>query len=113
LIKSLARPLFEKCKKRLGLISSKEMWPILSFYCLTWCTKPRGGQLRNCFQNFETRFCPQIDVPDISHLKWQRRNFENQIYSMFNPASGSDPEGVVNEKQHYESEDGVLSTLQR
>ena len=25
LIKSLARPLFEKCKKRLGLISSKEM----------------------------------------------------------------------------------------
>jgi hypothetical protein len=59
--------LFEKFKKRLGLISSKEMWPIISFYCLTRYTKSRGGLLRNCFQNFETRFCPQIGVPDISH----------------------------------------------
>jgi hypothetical protein len=47
--KSLARSLFEKFKKRLGLISSKEMWLILSFYCLTRSTKSRGGQLRNCF----------------------------------------------------------------
>ena len=69
--------------------------------------------LDNCetvFQDFGTRFCPQID---ISHLKTQRRNSENQIYSIFNPASDSDLEEGVNEKQHHESEDGELFTLQR
>ena len=65
------------------------------------------------FQDFGTRSCPQIDVPDISHLKSQRLNSENQIYSMFNPTSDSDLEEGVNEKQHHESEDGVLFTLQR
>jgi len=56
------------------------------------------------FQDFGTRFCPQIDVPDISHLKSQRRNSENQVYSIFNLASDSDLEEGVNEKQHHESE---------
>ena len=87
--KSLARPLFQKFKKRLGLISSKETWPIISFSCLTWCTKPRGGQLRNCVSRFWG--------------KKQRRNSENQIYLIFNPASDSDLEEGVNEKQHHES----------
>jgi len=53
------------------------------------------------------------DVPDISHLKSQRRNSENQVYSIWNPASDSDLEESVKEKQHHESEDGVLFTLQR
>jgi hypothetical protein len=38
--------LFEKFKERLGLISSKEMWPIISFSIL------RGGQLWNCVLRF-------------------------------------------------------------
>jgi len=70
----------------------------------------------NCetvFQDLGTRFCPEIDVPDISHLKLQWRNSENQIDLMFNPASDSDLGEGVNEKQHDESEDGVLFTLQR
>ena len=58
-----------------------------------------------------TRFFPQMYVPDISHLKSQRRNSENQIHSVFNPASDSDLEEDVNEKQQHESEDGVLFTL--
>jgi hypothetical protein len=111
--KSLARPLFVEFKKTLGLISSKEMCPVISLYCLTRHTKSRGGQLRNRFQNFETRFCPQVDVPDISHLKLQRRNSENQVYSILNPASDSDLEEGINEKPRHESEDGVLFTLQR
>ena len=55
-------------------------------------------------QDFGTTFCPQIDVSDISPLKSQRRNSENQIYSIFNPASDSDLEKGVNEKQHHEFE---------
>jgi hypothetical protein len=53
------------------------------------------------------------DVPNILHLKSQHRNSENQVYSILNPASDSDLEEGVNEKQHHESEDGVLFTLQR
>jgi len=53
------------------------------------------------------------DVPDISHLKSQRQNSENQVYSIWNPASDSDLEEGVKEKQHHESEDGILFTLQR
>jgi len=49
----------------------------------------------------------------MSHLKPQRRISENQVYSILNPASNSDLEEGVNEKQHHESEDGVLFTLQR
>jgi len=71
------------------------------------------GNCETVFQNFETRFCPQIGVPDISHLKSQRRNSEIQIYSILKPASDSDLEEGVNEKQHHESEDGVLFALQR
>ena len=52
-------------------------------------------------------------VPEISHLKSQRRNSENQVYSILNPSSDSDLEEGVNEKQHHESEDVVLFTLQR
>jgi len=55
------------------------------------------------FQDFGTRFCPHIDVLDISLLKSQRQNSENQIYSIFNPASDSDLQEDVNEKQHHES----------
>ena len=65
------------------------------------------------FQDFGARFCPQIDVPDVLHWKFQRRNSENQIYSIFNPASDSDLEEGVNEKQHHESEEEVLFTSQR
>jgi hypothetical protein len=65
------------------------------------------------FQDFGTRLCPQTDVPDISHLKSQRRNSENQMHSVFNPVSDSDLEEGANEKQHHESEDAVLLTLQR
>jgi len=50
---------------------------------------------------------------NISHSKLQRRNFENQIYSIFNPALDFDLEEGVNEKQHHESENGVLFGLQR
>jgi hypothetical protein len=53
------------------------------------------------------------DVPDISHLKSQHRNSENQVYSILNPASDSDLEEGVYEKKHHESEDGVLFALQR
>jgi len=52
LTKNVVKPLFEKFKKRLGLISSQEMWHIISFSCLTWCTILRGGQLRNCVSRF-------------------------------------------------------------
>ena len=88
--KSLARQFFEKFKKRIWLISSKEMCPMISFSCWTWCTILRGGH--------GTRFCPhpQMDVPDISNLKSQRQNSENQIYSIFNPASDCDLEEGVN-----------------
>jgi len=61
----------------------------------------------NCetvFQDCGTRFCPEIDDPDILHVKSQRRNLENKIYSISNPASDSDLEEGVNEKQHDECE---------
>jgi len=52
LTKSLARLLFKKFKKKLRTMSSKEMWHIISFVCLTHCTVLRVGQFRNCVSRF-------------------------------------------------------------
>jgi hypothetical protein len=65
--------LFERFKKRLGLISSKEMWPIISFYCLTRHTKSRSGQPQNCFSKFWDKILSARESSNISHLKSQRR----------------------------------------
>jgi len=67
----------------------------LSFPSPTWISVPYYG-VDNC----ETVF--------------QRWISEKTKFIQFvNPASYSDLEEVVNEKQHHESEDGVLFTLQR
>jgi hypothetical protein len=80
LTKSLVRLLFENCKKRLGLISSKEMWLIISFFCLTCCTILRGGQLRNCVSRFWYKISWMLEIFWIKN-----RNvgiLKDQIYSI-------------------------------
>jgi len=80
--KSLARPLFEKFRKRLGLMSSKEMWSIISFSCLTCRTILHGGQLQNCVSRFSYKiFCTWM----VEIFCIENRNvgfLKDQIYSI-------------------------------
>jgi hypothetical protein len=65
------------------MISSKEMWPIISFFWLTSCTILRGGQLRNCVSRFWDKILSAHGSSNISHLKSRRRISERPIHSIF------------------------------
>jgi hypothetical protein len=74
--------LFEKFERRLGLISSKEMWPIISFSCLTWCTILRTGRLRNCVSRFWDKFlsangCSEYFAFEIATSEFRKPNLFN------------------------------------
>ena len=78
-------------RKNFGLISSKEM----------------------CFNDFGTRFCPHTNVQNISYSNRNVELSKNKCIQFVKLAPDSDLEEGVDEMQHYESEDGVLFTLQR
>jgi len=103
---SLAWPLFEQCKKRLGMISSKEMWPIISFSCLT-CRAILRGELRNSVSRFQYKILSAHGCSEYFTFNNETSNFWKTNFIQFlNPASYSDLEEGVNEKQDHESKDG-------
>ena len=69
--KSLARPFLEKCKKKLGLVSSKEMWPIISFppwLNVLYCA---AGNCENLFHRFRLK---TVSPHGSSQFRIQNRN---------------------------------------
>jgi len=90
-----------------------DLSPIISLFFLTCCTILRGGQLRNWVSRFWYKILSGHGCLKHFPFKIATSDFwKTKFIQSVNPASDPDLEEGVNEKQHHESQDGVLFTLQ-